>query len=380
MKFETRAIHVGQEPEPHTGAVIVPIHQTSTFVQSAPGEHSGHEYSRTTNPTRSALQECLASLENARHGFAFSSGLGALTTLLATMKSGDHVVSGADVYGGTHRLMTQVFERFGLTASFVDTTDPANVEAAITDDTRLLWVESPTNPLLAINDLRAMARIAKDRGLLMGVDNTFMSPFLQRPLDLGADLVLHSTTKYIGGHSDVVGGFLATSDDALAERLAFHQNSLGATPGPFDSWVTLRGIKTLAIRMRAHEENARQVVDFLQRRDDVEDVLYPGLESHPGHEIHRDQADGFGGMVSFRVKGGLERARQICCNTKLFLLAESLGGVESLIEHPAIMTHAAIPRAERESRGLTDSLVRLSVGIEHVDDLIGDLETAFAAS
>lgn len=376
MRFETRAIHVGQEPEPTTGAVITPIFQTSTYAQVAPGQHRGHEYSRTSNPTRTALQECLASLELASHGFAFSSGLGALTTLLALFKPGDHIVSGHDIYGGTYRLLTKVFSRFGLHASFVDTANLAEVAAAIQPTTRMIWVESPTNPLLAITDIRAAAQLANARGILLGVDNTFMSPFLQQPLALGAHVVLHSTTKYIGGHSDVVGGFLATSDEILAEEIAFHQNAIGATPGPFDAWLTLRGLKTLAVRMRAHEENAHRIAQFLVQHDKVKDVLYPGLSNHPGHLIHRNQADGFGGMISFRVHGGLEAAKKLCTKTKLFILAESLGGVESLIEHPAIMTHASMPAAERVARGLTDDLVRISVGIEHQDDLVQDLSRA----
>jgi cystathionine gamma-lyase len=378
MKPETRAIHVGQEPEKTTGAVVVPIFQTSTYAQSAPGVHHGHEYSRTSNPTRDALQQCLASLENAKHGLAFSSGMGAISTLMTLFASGDHVVSSDDVYGGTFRVFEKVFRQFGLRYSYVNTGDLGAVERALTPATKLVWVESPTNPMLKITDIRAVAALAHERGVLVAVDNTFMSPALQRPLDLGADLVMHSTTKYIGGHSDVVGGFIATSNEDLWTRLKFAQNAVGAVPGPFDSWLTLRGIKTLFVRMQAHEANARAIAERLARHPEVLDVFYPGLAKHPGHELQKKQASGFGGIISFRVRGGLDRARAVCSKTRIFFLAESLGGVESLIEHPAIMTHASVPQPVRATLGITDDLIRLSVGIENKDDLLADLEQALA--
>ena len=376
MRPETRAIHSGQDPEKLTGAVVVPIFQTSTYAQSAPGVHSGHEYSRTSNPTRDALQTCLASLENAKYGLAFSSGMGAISTLMTLFSSGDHVVSSDDVYGGTFRVFEKVFRQFGLRYTYVDTSDAAAVERAIEPATKLVWIESPTNPLLKITDIRAVAAIARKRSVLLAVDNTFMSPALQRPIDLGADLVVHSTTKYVGGHSDVVGGFIATNRDDLWTRIKFSQNAVGAVPGPFDSWLTLRGIKTLFVRMRAHETNARAIADFLSRHSGVTKVFYPGLPGHPGHEIQKKQASGFGGIISFRVRGGLEHARAVCSSTKLFFLAESLGGVESLIEHPAIMTHASVPKDVRETLGIADDLIRLSVGIENPDDLLEDLQRA----
>jgi cystathionine beta-lyase/cystathionine gamma-synthase len=376
MRPETRAIHVGQEPEKTTGAVVVPIFQTSTYAQSAPGVHSGHEYSRTSNPTRDALQACLASLENARFGLAFASGMGAISTVMTLFKSGDHVVSSDDVYGGTFRVFDKVFRQFGVEFTYVDTSDLKAVERAIRPATRLIWVESPTNPMLKITDIRGIAAIARARSVLLAVDNTFMSPALQRPIELGADLVMHSTTKYVGGHSDVVGGFVATSREDLWTRLKFSQNAVGATPGPFDSWLTLRGLKTLFVRMRAHEENARAIAGRLARHDSVLQVFYPGLPGHPGHELHKTQASGFGGIISFRVRGGLERARAVCSATRVFFLAESLGGVESLIEHPAIMTHASVPADIRGRLGITDDLIRISVGIENQSDLIEDLEHA----
>lgn len=378
MRFATRAIHAGQEPEPRTGAVAVPIYQTSTFAQDAPGRHRGHEYSRTSNPTRDALQECLASLEGGTAGFAFASGMAAISTVLSLLESGDHVVSTDDVYGGSYRVFEKVFTRFGLRFSSVDTSRPELVERAILPSTRLLWIETPTNPLLGITDIRRMAAIAKARGILLAVDNTFMSPALQQPLALGADMVVHSTTKYIGGHSDVVGGFVGTSSDDLRERLAFAQNAIGAVPGPFDSWLTLRGVKTLALRMEAHNRSAQQVAEFLLSHGKVESVLYPGLSGHPGADVHRSQASGGGGMISFRVRGGADEACRVCSATRYFLLAESLGGVESLIEHPAIMTHASIPKEQREARGITDNLIRVSVGIEAVEDLLEDLDRALA--
>lgn len=378
MRFETKAIHAGQDPDPETGAVVVPIYQTSTYAQPSPGDHKGYEYSRTGNPTRKALETCLASLENAAHGLAFASGMAAVSAILSTLRSGDHVVSSDDVYGGTHRVFEQVFRAFGLDFTYVNTSDVDAVASAVTDRTRMIWVESPTNPLLKVTDIAAVARLARERGVLCAVDNTFMTPALQRPLDLGAHLVVHSTTKYLGGHSDVVGGFVGTNDAELNERLAFVQNSAGGIPGPFDSWLVLRGLKTLAVRMRAHEENAAGVVAFLSEHAAVAEVLHPSLPSHPGHEVQKRQARGFGGVISFRVKGGLEAARRVCSRTRYFLLAESLGGVESLIEHPGIMTHASIPLEDRRERGIGDDLVRISVGIESLEDLVEDLDLALA--
>lgn len=378
MRPETRAIHVGQEPEKTSGAVVVPIFQTSTYAQESPGVHLGHEYSRTSNPTRDALQTCLASLENARFGLAFSSGMGAISTVMTLFQSGDHVLSSDDVYGGTFRVFDKVFKKFGVEFSYVDTSNLETVARAVRPNTRMIWVESPTNPMLKITDIRGVAAIARARDVMLAVDNTFMSPALQTPIDLGADLVMHSTTKYLGGHSDVVGGFLATDREDLWTRLKFAQNAVGATPGPFDSWLTLRGIKTLYVRMRAHESNARAVAAHLDRHPAVTEVIYPGLEKHPGHELQKRQASGFGGIISFRVRGGLARARAACSATKVFFLAESLGGVESLIEHPAIMTHASVPQDIRGRLGITDDLIRLSVGIENEADLLEDLDRALS--
>lgn len=380
MHFATKAIHVGQAPEAVTGAVVVPIYQTSTYAQEAPGQHKGHEYSRTSNPTRDALQECLASLEGARHGLAFASGMAAISTVLLSLSSGDHIVSSDDVYGGTFRVFDKVFQRHGLKTTLVNTSDVAAIAAALRPETKMVWVETPTNPLLRITDIAAVARLCRERGVLLAVDNTFMSPALQRPLELGADLVVHSTTKYVGGHSDVVGGFLATNNDKLHEQLKFLQNAVGGVPGPFDAWLTLRGLKTLALRMEAHCKSAQVIAEHLSAHPQVESVLYPGLASHPGYSIHRQQASGGGGIITFRVKGGLEAAKRVCSATKLFFLAESLGGVESLIEHPAIMTHASVPVEQRTARGIGDNLIRISVGLEHIDDLRADLDQALAKS
>ena len=374
MRFATRAIHVGQEPEPSTGAITTPIYQTSTFAQSAPGVHKGYDYSRTDNPTRTALQKALASLESAEYGLAFSSGMGATTTVLLLFKDGDHVVSSRDVYGGTYRVFRRVFENFGLKFSFVDTSDVGQIEPAMTGRTRLVWIESPTNPLLQITDIKAAAAVAHRHDALCVVDNTFASPFFQRPLSLGANLVLHSTTKYIAGHADVVGGAVCLNDRAIYERLKFLQNATGATPSPFDCFLTLRGIKTLALRMREHEKNAMRVASFLKEHQRVRRVYYPGLADHPGHAIAAAQMTGFSGMVSFEVKGGLAEARRVLGRLKIFKIAESLGGVESLVELPAIMTHASIPKEERKKAGLDDGLIRLSVGIEDVEDLLADLK------
>jgi cystathionine beta-lyase/cystathionine gamma-synthase len=374
--FATRAIHVGQEPEATTGAITVPIYQTSTYAQTAPGVHSGYDYSRTDNPTRTALQSALASLESAKYCLAFSSGMGAATTAMLLLKQGDHIISSRDVYGGTYRLFRRVLEQFGLRFSFVETADLGEIRGAITKRTRLVWIESPTNPLLRITDIKRAAQIAHEHGALCLVDNTFASPFFQRPLSLGADLVLHSTTKYIGGHADIVGGALCLSAAQLYERLKFLQNAAGATPSPFDCFLTLRGIKTLAVRMREHEKNARRIASFLKDHPRVRRVYYPALPDHPGSEIAAVQMDGFSGMVSFEIEGGLAEARSVLLRLKIFKIAESLGGVESLVELPAIMTHASIPKAERKKAGLDDGLIRLSVGIENVEDLITDLSNA----
>jgi cystathionine gamma-synthase len=373
MEFETRAIHVGQEPDPATGAVITPIYQTSTFAQDAVGENRGYDYSRGANPTRTALQEALASLEGAAHGIAFSSGLGATTTIMHLVDPGQRVVLIGDVYGGVYRMTSKVYEPKGYRFTYVPPEEfDETLAASLDEDVRLVWIETPSNPLLNVVDIRRAADAAHAVGALLAVDNTFATPYLQLPLDLGADLVVHSTTKYLGGHSDVVGGFAATSDPALAEQLYFLQKSLGAVPGPLDAWLVLRGLKTLALRMRQHCENARRVAEFLVTAPGVERVLYPGLPSHPGHELARRQMRDFGGMVSF-LTGSEAEAIAICGRTKLFQLAESLGGVESLIEHPARMTHASSADAPFAT---PPGLVRLSVGIEAADDLLADLEAA----
>jgi cystathionine beta-lyase/cystathionine gamma-synthase len=378
LDFETRAIHVGQEPEPVTGAVIVPIFQTSTYAQPDAGVHSGFDYSRTANPTRSALQECLASLEGARYGLAFSSGMGAITTVLHLLSPGDRVVSVDDVYGGTYRIFTRVYEPKGYRFELVPVeTVNAGLEGVLGDDTRMVWVESPTNPLLNVVDIRAAADAAHASGALCVVDNTFATPYLQRPLELGADMVVHSTTKYLGGHSDVIGGFVGVNDDALAEQLGFLQNALGAVPGPLDCWLVLRGLKTLALRMRQHCANAERVAAWLSERPEVEVVRYPGLDGHPQHEVARRQMDAFGGMVSFELAGSEEDARAAVRSTRLWRLAESLGGVESLIELPGPMTHASLSDSPF---AIPPTLVRLSVGIESADDLIADLDHAFRAA
>jgi len=373
MDFETRAIHEGQQPDPATGAITVPIYQTSTFVQDAVGENKGYDYSRSGNPTRTALQLCLASLEGAQHGAAFSSGLGAVTTLMHLVNPGDRVVCVNDVYGGVYRMFSQIYAPKGYEIDFVP---DAEVAAAIDERTRLVWLETPTNPMLNLVDVKAAADAAHAVGALVVVDNTFATPYLQRPLELGADVVVHSTTKYLGGHSDLIGGFAATNDPTVAERLYFLQKSLGAVPGPFDSWLVLRGLKTLAIRMRQHCENARAIAEFLDGHPKVEQVLYPGLESHPGHEIAQRQMSDFGGLLSF-LASSEEEAIAICARTKIWKLAESLGGVESLIELPAQMTHASTADAPF---AVPKNLIRLSVGIESADDLIADLEAALVRS
>ncbi len=379
MKFGTRAIHAGQDADPTTGATIVPIYQTSTFTQSAVGEHKGFDYSRTVNPTRSALETQLAALEDGRYCSAFSSGMAATTAVMNLLSAGDHVIVGDDLYGGTYRLFSKVFARYGVTFSYVDMTDLAATRAALQPNTRLIWAETPTNPLLTLADIAELAKL-KGAGRMLAVDNTFASPYFQSPLALGADIVVHSTTKYIGGHSDVVGGAAITNDPAIAEALKFHQNALGGVPGPFDAWLVLRGAKTLALRMREHERNARDVAAFLESRDDVARVYYPGLASHAQHALAKRQMRGFGGMVSCVLRGDAERAFALAESTKLFSLAESLGGVESLISIPARMTHGSIPKEERERRGLTDGLIRLSVGIEDSEDLVEDLRAALDAT
>jgi cystathionine gamma-lyase len=377
----TLAIHAGQSPDPSTGAVMPPIYATSTYAQSSPGVHQGFEYSRTHNPTRFAYERCVAGLEGGTRGFAFASGLAATSTLLELLDSGDHVIAMDDVYGGTFRLFERVRRRSaGLDFSWVDLTDAAKFEAAITPRTKLVWIETPTNPLLKIVDIAAIAKIAKQHGLLVVVDNTFCSPMVQRPLEHGADIVMHSATKYLNGHSDMVGGMLVVGDDAdMAEKLAFLQNSIGAVQGPFDSFLALRGLKTLHLRMRAHNDNALALAQWLETHPAIEKVLYPGLESHPQHALAKRQMDGFGGIVTIFVKGGLDAARRFCERTELFTLAESLGGVESLVNHPAIMTHASIPPERRAQLGLFDNLVRLSVGVEDPADLRADLERALQA-
>ena len=372
MDFETRAIHEGQEPDPATGAIITPIYQTSTYVQEAVGEHKGYDYSRVANPTRTALQQCLASLESAQYGVAFSSGLGATTTLMHLVDPGQRVVLVADVYGGVYRMTSQVYEPKGYLFEYVPAEEFANLGPHLDDNTRMVWVETPSNPLLNVIDIRAAADAAHTAGALLVVDNTFATPYLQRPLELGADIVVHSTTKYLGGHSDVIGGFAATNDPSIAERLYFLQKSLGAVPGPFDSWLVLRGIKTLALRMQKHCDNATAVAIYLSRHKQVEHVYYPGLPTHPGHAIAARQMRDFGGMVSF-LASSEEEAVALVARTKLFQLAESLGGVESLIEVPARMTHAATAGAPLAP---PPNLVRLSVGIESAEDLLEDLESA----
>jgi len=377
VDFETRAIHDGQEPDPATGALTVPIYQTSTFVQEAVGEHKGYDYARVSNPTRTALQLCLASLEGAEHGIAFSSGLGATTTLMHLVNPGDRVVAVADVYGGVYRMFSQVYEPKGYEFEWVPADEVnENLAARLDEQTRIVWLETPTNPLLNVIHIRAAAEAAHAAGALVVVDNTFASPYLQQPLSLGADVVLHSTTKYLGGHSDLIGGFLATNDPTVAERLHFLQKSLGAVPGPFDSWLVLRGLKTLAVRMRKHCENAHTIAAFLERHPRVERVFYPGLPSHPAHRIAAHQMRDFGGMVSFLAESE-EEAVALCARTKIFQLAESLGGVESLIEHPARMTHASTADAPFAA---PRNLVRLSVGIESAEDLLADLEAALVRS
>ncbi len=376
-KLATKLIHAGAEPDPGTGAIMTPIFQTSTYVQSAPGVNKGFEYARSQNPTRKALEEALAIIENGKHGLAFSSGVAATDAVIKLLDPGDEVIAAADMYGGTYRLFTKIFEKFGIKFIYVDTTDVSNVEAAISKSTKLIWLETPTNPLMNITDISAVSVVAKKAGAILCVDNTFASPYLQNPLDLGADIVMHSSTKYLGGHSDVIQGALIMKDDKLREQLYFIQKSCGAVPGPMDCFLVLRGIKTLGVRMKQHCENGIRVAHYLRNHAKVERVYWCGFEDHPNYGIAKKQMRGFGGMLSFTLKdNSIEAANKVLSSTKLFSLAESLGGVESLINHPASMTHASIPREERLKVGLTDGLIRLSVGIEDADDLIADLEKA----
>jgi cystathionine beta-lyase/cystathionine gamma-synthase len=378
-RFATRSVHAGQQPDPLAGAVMTPIYQTSTYVQEGLGRHKGYEYARTQNPTREALERNVAALEGGTHGFAFGSGLAALDTVLKLLRSGDHVVCSENVYGGTQRLMEQIYGELGLQFTFVDMRDVSNVDGTLTPATRMVYCETPTNPMMNLVDLAAVGDLTRARGLLYVVDNTFATPYFQRPLEFAADIVLHSTTKYLNGHSDMVGGLLVTGRDDLAERIGFIQNAAGGVPGPMDCWLALRGIKTLPLRMRQHDANGRRVAEWLARRPDVTRLYYPGLPSHPQHELACRQMSGFGGMISLDL-GDPARARRFVEATRVFALAESLGGVESLIGHPASMTHASVPPAMRLAMGLTDSLVRLSCGVEDAEDLIADLDQAFAAS
>lgn len=377
MKLATKYIHAGTEPDPSTGAIMMPIYQTSTYVQAAPGDHKGYEYARSQNPTRFALEKALAEIENGQFGLAFSSGVAATDAVIKLLAPGDEVIAANDMYGGTYRLFTKIFEKFGIKFIYVDTTDAANVQAAITPQTKLIWIETPTNPLMNITDIKAVATIAKAANALLCVDNTFASPYLQNPLDLGADIVMHSATKYLGGHSDVIQGALVMNDTSLRDQLYFIQKSCGAVPGPQDCFLVLRGIKTLHVRMQRHCENGEKIAHWLRSHPKVAKVYWPGFEDSKGYAIAKSQMRGFGGMISFELTNdSVEEARRVLSSTHVFALAESLGGVESLINHPASMTHASIPREERIKNGLSDSLIRLSVGIEDVDDLIADLAKA----
>ena len=376
QKFETRAIHAGCEPDPGTGAIMTPIFQTSTYVQESPGKHKGYDYSRTHNPTRTALEKNIASLEEGKYGLAFSSGMSAITAITHMLSAGDHIICSDDVYGGTFRLFDKVLKKFNLEFDFIDLTSLQSLERYIKNTTKLVWLESPSNPLLKLIDIESIARIAKKHRILVVVDNTFATPFFQKPLKLVADIVMHSATKYLNGHSDVIGGALVMNEQGLYDKLQFLQNAVGGVPGPFDCFLVLRGIKTLAIRMERHAENAMKIAQFLESHPKVRKVIYPGLSSHPQHELAKKQMTGFGGIITFFIKGGLETARKFLERVKVFSLAESLGGVESLIEHPAIMTHASLPKEVREKIGISDELIRVSAGIEHVDDLVSDLEQA----
>ena len=378
MKFNTKVIHAGVEPDPATGAIMTPIYQTSTYVQEEVGKHKGFEYSRTGNPTRAALESSLAAIENGKYGACFGSGLAAIDCIIKMLNPGDQVISTNDLYGGSYRIFKTIFEKYGIEFHFVDMLDLNNIKAHINENTKLIWVETPTNPMMNIIDIKAITDLVKNTGIMVGVDNTFATPFLQRPLDLGADVVMHSVTKFLGGHSDVVMGALITSDDKIAEEIYRIQNSSGAVCGPMDSFLVLRGIKTLHLRVERHSENGKVIAEFLKNHPQVDQVYWPGFESQPNHEVAKSQMSNFGGMVSFTLKGdSIEKAKQIVSKTKLFTLAESLGGVESLIGHPSTMTHASIPREERLKSGVKDSLIRLSVGVEDVDDLVEDLENSF---
>lgn len=378
LKFASLAIHAGQSPDPSTGAVMPPISQSSTYVQSAPGEHQGFEYSRSHNPTRFAYERCIAVLENGTRGFAFASGMAATATILEIVSSGEHVIAMDDLYGGTFRLFDKVRKRSaGIEFDFVDLSNIDSLLAAIKPNTKMIWIETPTNPMLTLVDLKAVATLAKEHGIITVADNTFASPYNQRPIDFGIDIVMHSATKYINGHSDMVGGVAVVgADETLAEELAFLQNSAGSVQGPFDSYLALRGLKTLALRMKAHNENGMRIAQWLTAHPAIEKVYYPGLNSHPQFDLAAEQMDGFGGMISVVVKGGLKKASQFMQNLKLFTLAESLGGVESLVNHPAIMTHASVPKETRKRLGITDALVRLSVGVEDIDDLMDDIRNS----
>lgn len=376
LGFETRAIHVGQDADPVTGAVMVPITLSSTYAQSSPGVHKGFEYSRTHNPTRKSYEACVASLEGGDFGFAFASGCAAMTTVMHLLKAGDHVISGDDLYGGTFRLFDKVLRNWNLAFDFLDLSIVANLKKAIRPETKMVWLETPTNPMLKIFDIKAIAKLCQEKGILLAVDNTFMSPYFQQPLALGADIVVHSATKYLNGHSDVVGGVVVVKDPKLAEKMAFLSNSMGPIASPFDSYLAMRSLKTLSIRMREHEQNAKEIAQFLENHPKIEKVIYPGLASHPNHALAKEQMSGFGGMISFYLKGGMSEARSFLERVQIFALAESLGGVESLIEHPAIMTHASVPAHLRKELGIHDNFVRLSVGIESLTDLIADLKSA----
>lgn len=377
MKPATKVIHAGMVPDPSTGAIMTPIYQTSTYVQEAPGVNKGYEYARSQNPTRKALEDAVAEIENGKYGLVFSSGVAATDAVIKLLSPGDEIIAANDMYGGTYRLFMKVFEKFGLKFIYVDTTNPANVKAALTANTKLIWIETPTNPLMNISDIKAISAIAKEAGVLLCVDNTFASPYLQNPLDLGADIVMHSATKYLSGHSDVIQGCLVMNDAALREQLYFIQKSCGAVPGPMDCFLVLRGIKTLGVRMKAHCENGEKIAHWLKANPKVGKVYWPGFTDHPGYAVAKEQMHGFGGMISFELKDdSVEEAKRVLSSTHLFSLAESLGGVESLINHPASMTHASIPREKRIKDGLSDSLIRLSVGIEDADDLIEDLAKA----
>ena len=377
--FKTRAIHAGQEPDPTTGAIMTPLYLTSTYVQSSPGEHKGYEYSRTSNPTRKAYEDCLANLEGGEFGFAFASGCAASTTVMHLLKHGDHVVASDDMYGGSFRLFDKVISNNGIDFSFVDLRDPAIFKAALKPETKMVWIETPTNPMMKLVDIKAIADIAKAKGVTVVVDNTFMSPYFQTPLELGADIVVHSTTKFINGHSDIVGGAVVCNDPQIAEKMAFLSNSMGGIAAPFDSFICMRSLKTLGVRMEAHQANAMEIAKFLNGHDKIDSIIYPGHESHPQFDLAQKQMKGPGGMITFYLKGGLKEARQLLENVKIFALAEILGGVESFIEHPASMTHASVPAEQRKMLGIEDNLVRLSVGIEDQADLLRDLETALSS-